>query len=179
MDVTELLEERAAKDEFFATSHHSPLEHADQHDFEGLAYFEPRSDLVFTVSYELGDGSEVVVPTSDGEERTYRRAGRVRLPIGDEEVELTLYSTGHPGFFIPFRDATSGKSTYGAGRYLDIDDDEDGMVTIDFNRAYNPSCVYNEAYSCPLPPVENWLKVPIEAGEKNYVPPGKGVEAGD
>ena len=82
---------------------------------------------------------------------------------------MTLYTTeGSHGFFLPFRDATSGSETYGAGRYLDIDPDEDGTVTIDFNMAYNPFCVYSEAYSCPLPPTENWLDVPITAGEKDF-----------
>lgn len=81
---------------------------------------------------------------------------------------LTLYSTGHSGYFVPFRDKTSGRETYGAGRYLDIETSQNGAVTIDFNQAYNPYCAYNDAYSCPLPPVENWLSVPIEAGELDY-----------
>jgi uncharacterized protein (DUF1684 family) len=81
---------------------------------------------------------------------------------------LTLYSTGHPGYFIPFRDQTSGDTTYGAGRYLDVEPNGDGTVTVDFNYAYNPSCVYSDGYSCPLPPIENWLKVPIEAGEMMF-----------
>ena len=68
--------------------------------------------------------------------------------------------------FIPFRDATSGKETYGAGRYIDMAESE--QYVIDFNTAYNPFCVYNENYSCPIPPKENWLAVEIKAGEKNF-----------
>lgn len=170
MDISQLMDERAAKDDFFATSHQSPLDHGDRHVFSGLAYFEPRPDLVFTVPVAPGDGSKVTIQTSDGQERVYQRAARVKLLAGGEDIELTLYSTGHPGLFLPFRDTTSGKTTYGAGRYLDIDPNEDETVTIDFNRAYNPYCAYNDAYSCPLPPIENWLQVPIEAGEKMFEP---------
>lgn len=163
-----MFEFRAAKDEFFKTSHQSPLDHADRDEFEGLDYFEPRSELVFTVPMEPGDESEIRIPTSDQREKVYKRVGKVRFELDGSPVELTVFDTGHPGYFLPFRDATSGQSTYGAGRYLDIEPNEDGTLTIDFNYAYNPSCVYSDGYSCPIPPVENWLRVPIEAGEKMY-----------
>jgi hypothetical protein len=168
MDVSQLLDHRRAKDEFFKTSHDSPLTHADRHDFEGLAYFEPNHDLAFTLAVEPGDGAEIGFPTSDNRVKTYRTAGKVSFEVDGQAAELSLYDTGHPGYFIPFRDKTSGDTTYGAGRYLDIDPNDDGTVTIDFNLAYNPSCVYSDGYSCPIPPIQNWLQVPIEAGEKMY-----------
>jgi uncharacterized protein (DUF1684 family) len=168
MDTAELLEQRKAKDDFFLTSHHSPLSHEDQHAFVGLDYFEPNPELVFKLEMEPGDGSTVDFPTSDDRVKTYRKAGRVHFEVGGQSAQLTLYDTGHPGYYIPFRDKTSGDSTYGAGRYLDVEANDDGSVTIDFNRAYNPSCVYSDGFSCPIPPIENWLQVPIEAGEKMY-----------
>lgn len=74
--------------------------------------------------------------------------------------------------FVPFRDATSGQETYGAGRYIDLDAardrSADGKWVLDFNRAYNPWCVYSEDYTCPFVPQENQLAVPVCAGEKNY-----------
>ena len=71
--------------------------------------------------------------------------------------------------FVPFRDATSGKETYGAGRYLEVESPgPDGRVRVDFNAAYNPYCAYNPDWSCPIPPGENWLSVPIRAGEKTF-----------
>jgi uncharacterized protein (DUF1684 family) len=74
--------------------------------------------------------------------------------------------------FIPFKNATSGKEIYGAGRYLDLelerDRTPDGKWILDFNQAYNLWCVYSKAYTCPFVPVENWLEVAILAGEKNY-----------
>jgi uncharacterized protein (DUF1684 family) len=68
--------------------------------------------------------------------------------------------------FVPFADATSGSETYGAGRYLDIEREDDGTYTLDFNLAYHPSCVYDARFSCPLTPAENRLRVPIRAGER-------------
>jgi uncharacterized protein (DUF1684 family) len=68
--------------------------------------------------------------------------------------------------FVPFLDATSGTTTYGAGRYLDLDPEADGSYVLDFNLAYQPYCAYSAAYSCPLTPHENRLAVRIEAGER-------------
>ena len=68
--------------------------------------------------------------------------------------------------FVPFVDATSGSETYGAGRYLDLEPEDDGTYTLDFNLAYHPSCVYDPKFSCPLTPSENRLPVRIEAGER-------------
>jgi len=82
--------------------------------------------------------------------------------------EFCPLEQGEKDLFIIFKDATSGKETYGAGRYLDLDRHGDEIV-IDFNYAYNPYCAYNPDWSCPLPPAENWLKVPIRAGEKNFL----------
>jgi len=75
---------------------------------------------------------------------------------------------GRETLFIPFKDATSGKETYGAARYLEIEETEVGIFLVDFNKAYNPYCAYSEAYSCPFPPRENWLEVAIKAGEKKF-----------
>ena len=71
-----------------------------------------------------------------------------------------------PTLFVPFLDQTSGTETYGAGRYLDIEPDEDGTYALDFNLAYHPSCVYDARFSCPLTPPENRLDMRIEAGER-------------
>ena len=68
--------------------------------------------------------------------------------------------------FVPFSDLTSGTETYAAGRYLDLDPTNTGLYEIDFNRAYNPYCAYNESYDCPYPPSSNRLKIPIRAGER-------------
>jgi uncharacterized protein (DUF1684 family) len=167
MTREELLEFRRQKDALFKEDRHSPI--VDQASFSGLSYFEPNSAYRFRVDPRPADGETIVVQTSDGHQREYRRSATVTLPTPDGQIDLSLFTTeGSQGFFVPFRDATSGKNTYGAGRYLDIEPKDDGSVTIDFNLAYNPYCAYSEAYSCPLPPVENWLAVPIQAGEKSF-----------
>lgn len=163
-----LIQHRADKDEYFKQSHDSPIPHEDRHGFEALNYYEPNPDLIFRLDVKEADGGELTIETSDGQQRIYRRAATVDFETGGRQHTLALYDTGHPGYFVPFRDATSGEDTYGAGRYLDIEPNEDGSVTIDFNYAYNPLCVYDDAFSCPLPPGENWLQVSIEAGEKSY-----------
>lgn len=71
-----------------------------------------------------------------------------------------------PYILTPFRDATMGKETYGAGRYLDVEPTADDVYTLDFNRAYHPYCAFDDAWSCALPPRENRLAVRVEAGER-------------
>ncbi len=116
-------------------------------------------------------GALFAMAASDGTERIYRRTALAALVIAGEAQTLALYNTGHPGLFLPFRDSTSGRETYGGGRYLDLEPNEEGTVSIDFNLAYSPFCAYNDGYSCALPPVENWMTVPIEAGEKTWRKP--------
>ncbi len=169
MDTHHLLSFRQQKDEFFGTSQQSPIPPRDRKEWHGLNYFEPNEDLAFTLPVEPADGGELRVQTSDGRVRSYRRVGTVTFDVDGETVKLTLLGgDGSDSLFVPFRDATSGKETYGAGRYLDVHRNPDGTVTVDFNYAYNPYCAYDDAYSCPLPPPENWLPVPIRAGERGY-----------
>jgi uncharacterized protein (DUF1684 family) len=109
-----------------------------------------------------------------GEERDFVQWGEFRFSIGGEECVLQAYKSDarEEHLFIPFRDTTSGRETYGAGRYLDLDSARnrtaDANWILDLNRACNPWCVYSESYTCPFVPRENWLAVPVRAGEKNY-----------
>jgi len=167
--MDELQQFRAQKDEFLRRHPQSPLPHEVRHDFTGLPYFDANDDLVLELDVKPGDNSPVTIATSDGQERTYQRAGTITLEIDDTEAQLTLLSTpGHDGYFLPFRDSTSGKETYGAGRYLDLPPAHHDKIVVDFNYAYSPYCAYSDHYSCALPPVENWLQIPIEAGEKTF-----------
>ena len=108
--------------------------------------------------------------TSTGDRQEYRRAGKIHFDVDGQTAQLTIFQDPEGELFLPLRDATSGKETYGAGRYLEPELIDDETVHVDFNYLYNPYCAYNEAYSCPLPPVENWLRVPIAAGEKSLHP---------
>lgn len=171
MDANVIASYRANKDQFLSTDAHSPLPFEYRHSFSGLPYFDWNPNLIFTADLVAADGAEIKIETSDGTDRIYRRAASVTLEIAGSPQTLALYDTGHPGLFLPFRDATSGRETYGGGRYLDLDPAENGTVTIDFNLAYSPFCAYDDRYSCALPPTENWMSVLIEAGEKTWRKP--------
>jgi uncharacterized protein (DUF1684 family) len=159
---------RAEKDRFFATHPQSPLTHEQRHDFNGLEYFPENEDLRLEVEVEkLPEREQILMQTSTGDVQEFIRYGKLQFWVEGEEAELTIYANQH-GFFLPFVDSLAGVETYPAGRYLDPEPLDDGRFLIDFNLAYNPYCAYNELYSCPLPPAENRLKVPIRAGEKIF-----------
>lgn len=168
--MTALEEFRASKDEHFRHDHHSPLTEEQRAGFEGLRYYPENPALRLTGPLDRNvEHATIEMDTSSGDRQTYTRAGRFVFLVDGQECVLYLYSHDNPSaLFLPFRDATSGKETYGAGRYLDLSVDPDGQVEIDFNYAYNPMCAYGDGWSCPVPPVENWLAEPIRAGELAY-----------
>jgi uncharacterized protein len=174
---------RRQKDAFFAGSPQSPLQPPQKASFEGLKYFEPNPVWdVRAKAVRLAAGKPIMIPlTHNSPPRPYERYAKAsfRSPQG-EDVVLHLYAPLHDhhghephephDLFLPFRDATSGPKTYGAGRYVEVVNIFDtgvkeATLRIDFNYAYNPFCAYNMNYVCPLPPQENWLKVAVEAGE--------------
>ena len=176
---------RRGRDRLFRTHPQSPIPPEERAEFRGLRYFP--FDPVFKIRcrMEPGDDSELVIDTGgeDGQIR-YRRAGRLRFELDSRTCELTVFSIlGYAGgLFLPFADFTSGRETYGAGRYIfDTVKNTDGLalelepgsaqVTIDFNYAYNPSCAYSPMWACPLAPAENRLSVAIRAGELTYAAP--------
>ncbi|QCJ47820.1 DUF1684 domain-containing protein [Haloprofundus sp. MHR1] len=175
-DWKETLEQhRRNKDSYFSDNPQSPIPDAERHDFEGLRYYPPDDDYRFELDlHEHDEKEQVVVATTTEGEREYLRWGEFRFDVGGERQTLQAYrrDADDPGLWMPFRDETSGEETYGAGRYLDLhpEDDraDDGRWVVDFNLAYNPFCAYSARYECPMVPVENWLAVAIEAGEKTY-----------
>ncbi len=159
---------RKDKDNFFKYDHHSPLTHDQQLVFTGLNYYPQNPDLIFTISVEeFPEQDTVTMQTSTGALQEYVRFGRFQFNVEGQTVALTLYES-EDEYFLPFADALAGKETYGAGRYLEPHRMQNGKFLIDFNYAYNPYCAYNPRWSCPIPPAENRLKVPIRAGEKLF-----------
>ena len=173
---------RRGRDELFKTHPQSPIEPEQRVAFDRLRYFPYDPAYQVQAKLEAGDGAEVMIDTGgeDGAVR-YRRAGQLVFELGGETCRLTVLSLVQyaGGLFVPFRDTTSGHETYGGGRYLfDTAKDTDGLVlevtpgspevVIDFNYAYNASCAYSPRWACPLAPPENFLKVPIKAGELVY-----------
>ena len=174
---------RQGRDELFRTHPQSPLSEEARARFRGLRYFDPDPSWPLSCDLEPIEAGEPVEIDTGGEDGviTYRRAGQVRFQVAGQECRLTVFSlVGYGGgLFLPFRDGTSGRETYGGGRYLfDTAKNTDGLalvfrpgstaVILDFNFAYNPSCVYDARWACPLAPRENWLTVPIRAGEQNF-----------
>ena len=166
---------RANKDAFFTQQWQSPIPPQDHSEFKGLEYYPPDPSYRFELDLHEHPEKQVTRMTyTKGNEQDFLRWGEFRFKIDAKELSLQAYKHNREEemLFVPFRDATSGKETYGAGRYLDHEPDRDctqeGKWILDFNKAYNPWCAYSAAYTCPFVPTENWLEVPIQAGEKNY-----------
>ncbi|GAC1457203.1 MAG: DUF1684 domain-containing protein [Candidatus Limnocylindrales bacterium] len=167
--MDEITQGRAAKDQLFGHGHESPLTSEQRASYTGLRYFAPDPAYRFLVRLEPTPGATTQeIQLSDGATRDMDAAGALAFTVEGQEHRLIAYQSEAGGLFIPFRDATSGNETYGAGRYVEAHPDGHGTFLLDFNAAYNPYCAYNDAWSCPLPPRENWLSVPIKAGEQTF-----------
>lgn len=160
--------ERAQKDHYLRQDPYSPI--ADRMNFAGLNYYPPDPAYRLILPLKPIEPPELLLlQTNTGDEQPFNRIGTVEFEIEGQPAQLTVYQSAEDeALFIPFRDATSGKETYGAGRYLEPHDLGGGDLIVDFNRAYNPYCAYSADFSCPLPPFENHLKATIRAGEKIY-----------
>ncbi|MGE5222446.1 MAG: DUF1684 domain-containing protein [Omnitrophica WOR_2 bacterium] len=166
--MNDLEQFRKAKDEFFRTDRQSPFTKEQKEQFHGLNYFPPDDSLRLEVEVEEFPQKETIqMQTTTGEIQTYARYGKFIFTVDGQEAELTIFSDPN-GYFLPFVDSMAGKETYGAGRYVEPEPLGDGKFLVDFNLAYNPYCAYNDAWSCPITPWENRLKVPVRAGEKVY-----------
>ena len=142
--------------------------------FSHLRYFQPDPSFAPEARLEIYPRfTRVTMLTSRNLEKTFYRYARVLFEIKGHPLALTAFkiSLGGPGsdiLFIPFKDSTNSKETYGGGRFLEIPDPKAETFVLDFNRCFNPLCNYSPAYNCPLPPMENILDVPVRVGEQTY-----------
>ena len=159
----------AARDSLFR-SEASPLPPAARDTFTSLPYFAYDSTFAVPAALVPSLSQDTVrFPTTSGELRPMVTAGHLVFEAGGVQRRLEAFETldAGPGrLFVPFRDATSGRETYGGGRYLDLDLVPSGHYALDLNRAYHPYCVYDASWVCPLPPAENTLEVAVTAGER-------------
>jgi uncharacterized protein len=169
--------ERKETNRFMRSSDESPLSPEEKKVFKGLNFFAPNPKYKVTaklVPVEMG--KLYMIPTTDGQERKYVKHAFAEFELEGNKHRLLLLQDYNKKadneLFLPFSDATNGRETYGGGRYLEvkIKKKDQKIVELDFNKAFNPYCVFNYSYSCPLPPKENILSIPIYAGEKNYDP---------
>lgn len=177
-DETKRLEierERQGKDDYFKQAPDSHVPHEERRTFAGLRYYPVDTSFRFKVKLHKYPSPETIaMTTSAGTQRSYLRVGYFEFTLEGDLRRLQVYKSasipdyGEQSLFVPFADKTSGVETYGAGRYLDIPENEIGDYELDFNKAYNSFCAYSEDYVCPMTPTENWLDIAIRAGEKNY-----------
>lgn len=175
-----LTELNAHRDKYkmdFLKDERSPLKATDLKD---LDFFNADEYFCLSCSYELlKDQKESIMPTYSGKEKSFVKHVKFTCPLSDGFVYFYGYkntkSMNMPMYrnqvFIPFKDKTNGKSTYGGGRYLDVDmekDNHNGKITVDLNKAYNPWCCYSDGFNCPIPPTENTQAIAIKAGEKMF-----------
>ncbi|HXW66678.1 MAG TPA: DUF1684 domain-containing protein [Thermoplasmata archaeon] len=165
----ELEEERRMKDEFMARHPESPFV-AGRVPFHELRYFSP--DPAFRVRATLRRRSvpeEAYLRTNRDGQAVMRYLGDLSFSVEGRTVGLAVYHAGEgvgTSVFVPFRDRTSGRESYGPGRYLTFELNERDVYDLDFNRAFNPYCAYTDEYECGFPPAQNDLPVAIRAGEK-------------
>ncbi len=177
--AAQIEKQREEKNTFFKQNSQSPLSSSQKEVFEALAYFPP--DVAYRVEaiVERLSAPELVnMQTSTGTTQPYTKHARVTFKLQGKTHILVLLKALRPmpgqsskTVFLPFTDASSGRETYGAGRYLDLElGPQQTTLSIDFNLAYNPYCAYNDVYECPIPPAENYMDAPVLAGEKTYKP---------
>lgn len=198
---------RAGRDALFREHRQTPLPEAVRAAFRGLSYWpydpayrmevrlEPVPDLgppeaeaePWVGTVEAGPGTAgsvgaVTLPESHPTGLAFRRIGHVRLrgPLEGERLAVYWITAYGGGLFVPFRDATAGRESYGAGRYLldtikgaDLGGDPArGTLLLDFNMAYPPSCAYDPRWACPLAPPDTFLSRSVPAGERLYLAAG-------
>lgn len=156
----------------YMLSDDSPLPKNAKATFLGLNYYPYDSTFCFKATYqEVVNGEIQPFKTNTDRMPVYVHKANLLFSYNDSTYSLRAFlpkDGTSKQLFVPFTDLTNSNDTYKSGRYLDLDIPDYNSILLDFNFAYNPYCAYNKKYSCPIPPVENALKIGIEAGEKRY-----------
>jgi uncharacterized protein (DUF1684 family) len=169
-----VMEWRKERDAFFKSHVRSPLAPKEKRSFKGLKYFpfDPRyvfvGQIERTILHINNPEYYATFLTNKGTNKRYIRYGKLHFRLDGKEYTVEIYkSILSDALFIPFKDKTNGKESYGGGRYIDAEILPGYKMVLDFNMAYYPSCAYNDKFICILPPKENTLNVEIQAGERN------------
>ncbi|MCK5535386.1 MAG: DUF1684 domain-containing protein [Bacteroidales bacterium] len=167
---TQILNQREKKNIFFKTSPQSPIPRWTRKRFNGLEYFNYSSEFEFLCKISfVNNDKELKVSHSNGQIETYLNFANISFNHLGIDYKLTIYSSQNKNtLWLPFKDLTNKTESYSAGRYIDIKHDnlKNEHFELNFNTAYNPFCAYNDNYTCPLIPEENYLNIEIRAGEK-------------
>lgn len=151
----------------------SPLEPEDLASFPGLPFFPVNEKYRVEARFVRTPGSKPFkMATSTGRLPIYEKYGEAHFELDGKQVVIPIYQNHELReteeyknyLFLPFKDLTNGKSSYGGGRYVELSIPQGNTIVIDFNKAYNPYCAYSARYSCPIPPKENRIPLAIPAG---------------
>jgi len=154
----------------------SPLAKNDRQNFVSLDFFDfDSSYVVKAVLIPSSKDSIFNMKTNTDRMHSYNKYGKIKFKLNENYFELNVYKDNElitdqtdDELFLPFYDNTNGITTYSGGRYIDLKFSKDSIIYIDFNKAYNPYCVYNYKFSCPIVPSENYLELDIRAGVKDF-----------
>jgi len=158
---------------FYQNQESTPLNEEEQKVFKGITFFDIDQKYIVEAKLELLENQKpFLMPSTGKRQQEYKKYGILHFQIDGKELQLVVYQnialSKREGFekhlFLPFYDLTSGETTYGGGRYLDVEIPDSDLMIIDFNQAYNPYCAYSARYSCPITPEENFLDIEIKAG---------------
>lgn len=173
--ISKLQQERENKDWEMQYDEYSPFKVDSTAKFQPLKYYEPSAEFIFKSKLFRTDQQDTIsIFGTRGEERKAIIEGYVLLNYEGEDHRLKVYKSfgpqGQSYNSIWFTDQTTGKETYPVGRYLDfkLNSDPEFIYEIDFNKAYNPYCAYNDLFTCPIPTKDDYLDFEIKAGEKNF-----------
>ncbi|MET3732840.1 DUF1684 domain-containing protein [Moheibacter stercoris] len=159
--------------DFYNNPKTTPLKGEEISQFKGITFFPIDNQFKVLANFKaIENGKILPFPTSAKKIKHYKEYGIIQFTIQNQPLELTLYQSEplHEGYenslFLPFTDETNGDTSYGGGRYLDLEttDIQNNQIWIDFNKAYNPYCAYSKHYNCPIPPANNYLEIEIKAG---------------
>ena len=161
--------------DFFKDASVSPLKKRDLKNFRGLDFFTYDSTYLVTAKLtKTPKEKPFMMLTTTDMVVEYIKYGTVSFELLDNQYSLDIYKNledpnERDNLFLPFLDDTNGNESYGGGRYINLDIPQVDNLIIDFNSAFNPYCVYDEKYSCPIVPRENYLPLEIKAGVKNFL----------
>ncbi|MFN3757144.1 MAG: DUF1684 domain-containing protein [Flavobacterium sp.] len=163
--------------EYYANMESSPLKVEDLKRFSSLEFFTISEEYIIEARLiRTPDEKPFEMPTTTSRKPLYVKYGELHFNLDGKDCKLNVYQnidfSRRPDYanqlFLPFTDLTSGDTTYGGGRYLDVTIPEEDTLVLNFHCAYNPLCAYNEKYSCPIVPAENDLPVAVQAGVKAF-----------
>lgn len=173
--IKEIKDFQIEQDQHYINKKTTPLPRKERRNFQGHEFYE--IDLSYIVEAKFNKIEEedtVELMSSSGNIKYYRPYATLTFEIAGEDCELTAFQSMRLReveeyknyLLLPFRDATSGSTSYGGGRYLDLEIPTTNTITLNFNLAYNPYCAYTSGYNCTVPPKENTLSVAVKSGLK-------------